>query len=274
MAGPAPRTLLPRRPDGPRGHPPHRRTRPRAAPARPGPGRPPVLPQRRRVEHRALARHGLPGRARAHRRLLGRPRPPGLARHPAKAPRRRGQPLVLGLRPGRPHRPDPRPWRGPADPGQWRETVESTLRARAGETGTTDDDREFAGFVAHLRDLVGKILRYEARFRADGLLPPDGTVRTVAAWDIGRASKMARWGRGARYATETEMRSAIESASAAARAAYGTWEEFSAGYILGRCLHFDEERFGTWYTTVLHAHRELTTDPDSPWRTVPFTGAA
>ncbi|GAA0445196.1 DUF1266 domain-containing protein [Streptomyces sp. NPDC046215] len=163
---------------------------------------------------------------------------------------------------------------GPADPGQWRETVESTLRARAGETGTTDDDREFAGFVAHLRDLVGKILRYEARFRADGLLPPDGTVRTVAAWDIGRASKMARWGRGARYATETEMRSAIESASAAARAAYGTWEEFSAGYILGRCLHFDEERFGTWYTTVLHAHRELTTDPDSPWRTVPFTGAA
>ncbi|ARZ66089.1 hypothetical protein SMD11_0423 [Streptomyces albireticuli] len=156
------------------------------------------------------------------------------------------------------------------DPERWRDTVESTLRVRAQETGTPTDDREFGEFTGHLRALVGEILRYEARFRADGLLPPDGTVRSVAAWDLGRASKMARWGRGARYATESEMRTAIERASAGARDVYDSWEEFSAGYVLGRCLHFDEERFGSWYTTVLDAHRALTTDPDSPWRTVPF----
>ncbi|GHC40962.1 DUF1266 domain-containing protein [Streptomyces cinnamoneus] len=159
---------------------------------------------------------------------------------------------------------------GRVETEQWRDTVERTLRARAQETGTPTHDPDFDDFVAHLRSLVGTVLRYEARFRADGLLPPDGHVRTVAAWDVGRGSKMARWGRGARYATEAEMHAAIERASAAAQAAYETWEEFSAGYVLGRCLHFDDEEFGPWYAEVLTAHRALTTDPESPWLTVPF----
>ncbi|MFC9607545.1 DUF1266 domain-containing protein [Streptomyces niveus] len=156
------------------------------------------------------------------------------------------------------------------DAEQWRDCVEATLRDQAARTGTSTDDAEFDDFVAHLRALVGKLLRYESRFRADGLLPPDAVVRSVAAWDIGRGSKMARWGRGARYATEAEMHAALERASEAARAAYGSWEEFSAGYVLGRCLHFDEETFGPWYTTVLDAHLALANTPDSPWRTVPF----
>ncbi|MFH8367239.1 DUF1266 domain-containing protein [Streptomyces sp. NPDC018031] len=159
---------------------------------------------------------------------------------------------------------------GRLDPGQWRERVEATVRDRALQTGLPADDPGFGDFVAGLRELVGKVLRYEARFRADGLLPPDGLVHSVAAWDLGRASKMARWGLGARYAGEAEMRAAVEQVSAAARAAYGSWAEFSAGYVLGRCLHFDEEEFGPWYTTVRDAHLELVDDPESPWRTVPF----
>ncbi|MFF4224484.1 DUF1266 domain-containing protein [Streptomyces sp. L500] len=160
---------------------------------------------------------------------------------------------------------------GHVDPQRWRALVEAELRARARENGVPADDPEFAEMIADLRTLVGEVLRYEARFRADGLLPPDGFVRTIAAWDIGRGSNMARWGRGARYATEAETLAALERASKAARDAYGSWEEFSAGYVLGRCLHFDEERFGSWYTEVLDAHRALTVDPESPWRTVPFT---
>lgn len=107
----------------------------------------------------------------------------------------------------------------PVDPELSPRCVEVTLRTRFVETGGPDtphrpgDDPELDQFVTALRDLVGKILRHEARFRADGLLPPDGHVATVAARDLGRASKMARW-----------------------------------------------------------AHRALTTDPDSPWRTVPFRG--
>ncbi|MDP9868422.1 MULTISPECIES: DUF1266 domain-containing protein [Streptosporangium] len=151
------------------------------------------------------------------------------------------------------------------DPVAWRDLVETSIRRQA-EEGTDPD--ELDGFVARLRGLVGEVTRYEARFRADGLLPPDGYVRSVAAWDLGRATMMARWGRGARYATEQEMHAAIERAGKSVQSVYGSWAEFSAGYVLGRCLHFDEDTFGEWYTTVLQAHRALMSDPESPWAAI------
>ncbi|UNZ16575.1 DUF1266 domain-containing protein [Streptomyces sp. 891-h] len=156
--------------------------------------------------------------------------------------------------------------RGPVDAGLWRDCVESTLR-RAVEA---PEGPQFEQFLAEMRGMVGKILRYEARFRADGLLGSDEVVRTVAAWDLGRASKMARWGRGARYATRAEMYDAVERVSAGVRSNYRSWAEFSAAYVMGRCLHFDEERFGEWYTEVLEAHHALLRAPASPWNTVPF----
>ncbi|WP_101784195.1 DUF1266 domain-containing protein [Nonomuraea indica] len=152
------------------------------------------------------------------------------------------------------------------DPVAWRDHVETAFRAQAGEAEAADLDAH----VSVLRELVGEVMRYEARFRADALLPPDGYVRSVAAWDLGRASMVARRGRGARYATQAELRDAVERAGHGARAAYGSWAEFSAGYVLGRCLHFDEETFGDWYTTVLEAHRVLMTHPESPWATIPL----
>ncbi|WP_435845038.1 DUF1266 domain-containing protein [Streptomyces flaveolus] len=51
---------------------------------------------------------------------------------------------------------------------------------------------------------------------------------------------------------------------------YRSWQDFSAGYILGRCLHFDEEDFGSWYTDMVDAHRILMSDPGSPWLNIPF----
>ncbi|WP_329812123.1 DUF1266 domain-containing protein, partial [Streptomyces sp. GSL17-113] len=152
------------------------------------------------------------------------------------------------------------------DAGLWRDSVESTLR----RVVEVPDEAQFASFVADMRQLVGTVLRYEARFRADGLLGEDEVVRTVAAWDLGRASKMARWGRGARYATRAEMNDALVRVSAGVRNAYSSWAQFSAAYVLGRCLHFDEERFGDWYTSVREAHHALLRAPGSPWRTVPF----
>jgi hypothetical protein len=152
------------------------------------------------------------------------------------------------------------------DPGRWRDCVEANLRDGLADAQGPD----FESFVAELRALVGKILRYESRFRADGLLGPGESVRTIAAWDLGRASKMARWGRGARYATRAEMYEALEQVSAGAQQSYNSWGEFSAAYVMGRCLHFDEERFGDWYTTVLEAHQGLDGRPGSPWDLVPF----
>lgn len=81
---------------------------------------------------------------------------------------------------------------------------------------------------------------------------------------------MARWGLGARYCTLEEAERAVVRAGRLSRFNYRSWEDFSAGYVLGRCLHFDEEEFGDWYGEMLDAHRLLTTHPDSPWLNIPF----
>ncbi|KOG58053.1 MULTISPECIES: DUF1266 domain-containing protein [Streptomyces] len=171
---------------------------------------------------------------------------------------------------------------GPVDVEHWRHVAEASLRRnaqRAAEPQLTPDGvtvaqprpaAEVEGEIAGVRRLIGRIARYEQRFRADGLLPADGWVRSVEGWDIGRASQMARWGVGCRYGSVDEAEQAVLRAGEAARDTYRSWEEFSAGYVLGRCLHFDEEEFGTWYTTALAAHLALTTDPASPWRNIPW----
>ncbi|WP_433510654.1 DUF1266 domain-containing protein [Nonomuraea sp. CA-143628] len=158
---------------------------------------------------------------------------------------------------------------GAVEVDHWRQVTSRVIRHHAAEDATTSDS-EAEAEVAGAQRLIGRIIRYEARFRADGLLPEGGFVRTVEAWDYGRASKMARWGLGARYCDLVEAETAVLRAGAVSRLNYRSWVEFSAAYILGRCLHFDEEEFGDWYGEMLNAHRILTTDPNSPWLNIPF----
>jgi uncharacterized protein DUF1266 len=62
----------------------------------------------------------------------------------------------------------------------------------------------------------------------------------------------------------------VTQAGAKAREVYGSWEEFAAGYALGRMLAFDNGWFGPQYAEAVHLHRVLTQDPSSPWRGLPF----
>jgi tetratricopeptide (TPR) repeat protein len=114
--------------------------------------------------------------------------------------------------------------------------------------------------------LSGAILRYEARFRADGLLPPDGRVESVYGYDFGRAVNMARWGLAAGYCDADEAEKCVLTAGHRAHQVYTSWGSFSAGYVLGRMLRFDEGEFGEWYDRSLVGHRILAEDPGSPWR--------
>ena len=167
---------------------------------------------------------------------------------------------------------------GVVEVDHWRRVTSRVIRQRAAEETTPDgvtrtarlSDSETEAQVAGAQRLIGRIIRYEARFRADGLLAEGRFVPTVEAWDYGRASKMARWGLGARYCDLAEAEQAVLRAGGVSRINYRSWEEFSAAYILGRCLHFDEEEFGDWYGEMLHAHGILTTDPNSPWLSIPF----
>jgi hypothetical protein len=146
------------------------------------------------------------------------------------------------------------------DTGNWQGVIADTLRARGA------DEARIGGVV----ELAQRIARYEARMRADGVLPPDGYVTSALAYDYGRAVNYARWGVGARLGEPAEAEQVAIRAGELARLAYASWEEYSAGYVLGRVLRFDEESFGHMYGSAISPHRILTTDPASPWRNIPF----
>ncbi|MFF9014599.1 DUF1266 domain-containing protein [Streptomyces sp. NPDC014870] len=145
-------------------------------------------------------------------------------------------------------------------PDEWRETA----------AGHAQDLGASPVTVRAIEELVRRVLRYEARFRADGLLPPDGRVRKTVAYDYGRAVNVARWGLTARFCAPPEAEQAIVHAGALARSAYGSWEEYSAGYALGRVLRFDGEEYGPYHEDNVAAHRALTEHEGSPWRNIPW----
>ncbi|MFJ6698137.1 DUF1266 domain-containing protein [Streptomyces sp. NPDC091272] len=142
----------------------------------------------------------------------------------------------------------------------WRETAAGHLHDRGADHDT----------IKSMEALVRRILRYEARFRADGLLPPDGWVSTTVGYDYGRAVNLARWGLSARYCAPAEAEQAIVYAGALTKSAYDSWESFSAGYALGRVLRFDQEEYGAFYEQNVTAHRLLTEHEGSPWRHIPW----
>ncbi|MCX4526921.1 MULTISPECIES: DUF1266 domain-containing protein [unclassified Streptomyces] len=174
---------------------------------------------------------------------------------------------------------------GPVDVEHWRHAAEYSLRANARKAAepqltpegvtlaTPRPNAEVEGEIAGVQRLIGRIARYEQRFRADGLLGEGKFIRSVEAWDYGRASQMARWGLGVRLGTLAETEDAVVRAGEACRLAYRSWEDLSAAYVLGRCLHFDEEEFGHWYEEMVTTHRALTTDPASPWLNLPWKAA-
>ncbi|MCB5905953.1 DUF1266 domain-containing protein [Streptomyces pinistramenti] len=144
--------------------------------------------------------------------------------------------------------------------------TEKALRARAdGEEDAPEGDAETAD--TGVPELAA---RYEERFRTDGLLPAGGQVVSLVALDLAHAVNLVRRGLGARLCAPPQAEQAVTRIGAQAREAYGSWEEFGAGYALGRMLAFDNGWFGTPYTEALHVHRVLTQDPASPWRGLPF----
>ncbi|MGW2185588.1 DUF1266 domain-containing protein [Streptomyces sp. NPDC001719] len=148
-------------------------------------------------------------------------------------------------------------------------TVDADLWRRACTAVLTDMDAP-AEANAVVQELIGRILRYESRFRADGLLPPDGVVRSAVGYGYGRAVSFARWGLSARLCPAETAESSILRAGELCRETYDSWEDFSAGYALGRVLRFDTEEFGEWYAQALDPHRILLSEPRSPWRTIPW----
>ncbi|MFI9047396.1 DUF1266 domain-containing protein [Streptomyces sp. NPDC053427] len=124
--------------------------------------------------------------------------------------------------------------------------------------------------VRQAQEAIARIRRYEERFRSDGVLPPNGMVHTLAAWDHCRAITIIRLCVGARFCDPDFLTETVPALGELCREAYGSWEDFSAAYSLGRVLWGDDDEFGDFYRTTVRWHQLLTLDPDSPWRNIPF----
>ncbi|WP_020522005.1 DUF1266 domain-containing protein [Catelliglobosispora koreensis] len=144
------------------------------------------------------------------------------------------------------------------DPQMWREAVAESARAQGVPETVLDE----------MTATIDRVERYEQRFRADGLLPEGGFVRSLLAYDWGRAVNMARWGRKLRFIGEEQARDYVLRAGKQSFGRYTSWADLSAGYSLGRVLRFDNDEFDVWYATVLEPHQVLLTDPASPWLTL------
>lgn len=107
----------------------------------------------------------------------------------------------------------------------WREAIAAWCR----EHDISDET------VRQVVELSGQILRYEARFRADGLLPPDGRVESVYGYDFGRAVNMARWGLNAGYCDAEEAEKCVLTAGHRANQVYPSWGRSRRGTSSAGC---------------------------------------
>lgn len=132
------------------------------------------------------------------------------------------------------------------------------------------EENDAADQAAELRHTVRRVSRYEQRFRADGLVDGDGFVTTTLSWDVGRAVAIARGGLAAGYCDALTAELMVLEAGALARRYHQSWADLSAGYVMGRLLHGDEDEFGEWYAAAVRVHHQLLQDPASPWLNLGF----
>lgn len=125
--------------------------------------------------------------------------------------------------------------------------------------------------VADLTDVAEWVGRCEAWMRRDGLLPADGVVLTQAAWDLGRAVHMGRWGLSCGFCDRGMAERIIMQAGAECARLYTGWLDLSAAYVLGRVVKMGRQGSPEeTYRQSRAVHETLVADPASPWRNLPL----
>lgn len=173
-----------------------------------------------------------------------------------------------------------------ADPEPFQGDLVFGLRRRLGDGAFVGAD-EVAAVVEHnaehngreVTDAVLADLRrveaYETYLREHQVLAPWEQVHSLLAWDLGRGAMLARYGLDAGFCDESTGRWQVERFGTVARRCYDSWPEFGAALVLGRALwtagQVDESDWPAMeLSDCVEPFRVLTTDPASPWRTVPF----
>lgn len=89
----------------------------------------------------------------------------------------------------------------------------------------------------------------------------------LMAWDTGRLVAVVGWGTWAGYVSEQDAWQILLVAAARVQKVYDSWRAFGEGYELGRQFWSN----GAQHDGTRNALIKLTSDPRSPWMTLPWT---
>lgn len=89
----------------------------------------------------------------------------------------------------------------------------------------------------------------------------------LLAWDTGRVVAVVGWGAWAGYVSENDAWQILLVAAARVQKAYDSWQAFGQAYELGRLFWSG----GKPNDATAKALAKLTSDPKSPWLTLPWT---
>lgn len=125
---------------------------------------------------------------------------------------------------------------------------------------------------AEIKDLAYWIGLCESWMRRDGVLPAGGIVWTQAAWDLGRAVNMARWGMQCGFCDRPTAERIVLRAGQLCAGAYADWFQLSAAYLLGRVIKMGRQGDPQQcYAETLKTHQALFSSPVSPFRLLPYS---
>lgn len=90
--------------------------------------------------------------------------------------------------------------------------------------------------------------------------------RSLRAWDYGRSISLCRWGYEVGYLTEKEAWDRIFKISPKIEALYCSWEDYAAGYIIGRMFWFVSDDLDIKKgNEISKAYSKLINRQDSVW---------
>lgn len=93
--------------------------------------------------------------------------------------------------------------------------------------------------------------------------------KTLVGWDYCRVISLSRWGYMFGIMSESEAWSKIMEAARIMQQNLSSWEDLGTNYMVGREFWSKQEtdQTGSVYEKIL---RKLLTDPNSPWKTLPW----
>ena len=125
-----------------------------------------------------------------------------------------------------------------------------------------DDIDRIREYISNLQESIDELMQEDfLKQRADL------AKCSILAWDMGRLVLVTRCCFDAGYISDEEAWSYIRNARQASKEKYASWNEFAAGYVIGRAMWSGSNMS---LTGIISITQGLLQDDESPWKQADF----